>query len=377
MKIGLITTLNTNIGDDFIREGICNLLSSIFHDRSLEFVPVNKHQPFTVFKPFHPARLVQGLRLPVGGSFINGAANFLAKSGKSRFDDCSLIVQCGAPVLWPNCNKSEWAEPLWYSVIGRLHKKIPVLNLAAGSCYPWEKQPEKIDDPEDANFLKTISLYCEATTSRDVLAQKLFASIGVKTKFLPCTALLAGGTGRKPGEYRDFILVNYMPGGGHYDWGQHNDPRAWEKTVAALISNLKKKHKVAMLCHNEDERRAAAELAPDLQIIFPNTPEEYFSAVAGAKAAVCNRLHASVGMAGIGIPSIAIGTDTRLLMVDALGIPALYIKDATLEKMEGSLNRILENREAESQRLLALRERVWKEYVELIKKSLIKTAKQI
>jgi hypothetical protein len=53
-------------------------------------------------------------------------------------------VQCGAPVLWPNCNKCEWAEPLWYSVIGRLHKKTPVLNLAAGSCYPWEKQPEKI-----------------------------------------------------------------------------------------------------------------------------------------------------------------------------------------------------------------------------------------
>jgi hypothetical protein len=132
-----------------------------------------------------------------------------------------------------------------------------------------------------------------------------------------------------------------------------------------------------MLCHNEDERRAASKLAPDLPIIFPKTPEEYFSAVAGAKAAVCNRLHASVGMAGIGIPSIAIGTDTRLLMVDAIGIPALYIKDATLEKMEASLNRILENREAESQRLLALRERVWNEYVELIKKSLKKSAKQI
>lgn len=377
MKIGLITTLDTNIGDDFIREGICNLLRSIFHDRPLEFVPVNKHQPFTVFNPLHPARLAQGLRLPVGGRFINRAADLLARTGKSRFDDCGFIVQCGAPVLWPDCNRCEWAGPLWYSVVGRLHEKIPVLNLAAGSCYPWEKQPEKIDNPLDARFLKTISSYCKATTVRDTLARKLFASIGVEAKFLPCTALLAGGTGRKPGAYRDFILINYMPGGGHYDWGQSIDASSWDRAMSALVSNLKKKHKVAMLCHNETERRAASELAPDLPIIFPKTPEEYFDAVAGAKAAVCNRLHASVGMAGIGIPSIAIGTDTRLLMVDAIGVPALYVKDATLEKMEESLNRILANKEAESQRLLALRERVWNEYVELIKKYLKKPAKQI
>jgi hypothetical protein len=375
MKIGLITTLNTNIGDDFIREGICTVLRGVFRDRTLEFVPVNKHQPFTVFPPLHPARLLDGVRLPVGGRFVGVAANLFARAGKSRFDDCDLIVQCGAPVLWPNCSKCEWAGPLWYSVVGRLHKKIPVMNLAAGSCYSWENQPEKVDDMEDANFLRTIGSYCAVTTSRDVLAKKLFASVAVEASFLPCTALLAGGTGRKPGEYSDFILINYMPGGGHYDWGQHNDPHAWEKTVAALISNLKKKHRVAMLCHNEAERRAAGELAQDLPIIFPKTPEEYFTAVAGAKAAVCNRLHASVGMAGIGIPSIAIGTDTRLLMVDAVGLPALYVKDATLEKMEESLDRILANREAENKRLLALRERTLKGYTELVKKSLEKSAK--
>lgn len=377
MRIGLITTLNTNIGDDFIREGICNLLKSIFADRELEFVPVNKHQPFTVFPSLHPVRIAEaGSRLPVGGKYMQGVADRLAKTGRSRFDSCDLIVQCGAPVLWPGCHKCEWAEPLWYSVVGRLYDKIPVLNLAAGSCYPWEKQPEKIENSADAHFLQTISSYCEATTARDALAQKLFASIGVEASFLPCTALLAGGTGRKPGDYRDFILINYMPGGGHYDWGQKIDPSAWGRTMSALISNLTKKHKVAMLCHNETERRAASELAPDLPVIFPKTPEEYFAAVAGAKAAICNRLHASVGMAGIGIPSIAIGTDTRLLMVDAIGVPALYVKDATLEKTEETMNGILANREAESQRLLALRERVWQEYIALVQKT-VKTGERI
>lgn len=371
MRIGLITTLDTNIGDDFIREGICRVLRHVFSDREIEFIPVNKHQPFTVFPSLHPAKIAEaGVRLPVGGRFMGNAANVLAKTGRSRFDDCDLIVQCGAPVLWPDCNRCEWAEPLWYAVVGRLHKKIPVLNLAAGSCYPWEDQPEKIENQADAQFLRTISSYCVATTTRDVLAEKLFTSIGVKTTFLPCTALLAGGTGRKPGEYHDYIVINYMPGGGHYDWGQKIDPTVWDKAVSALISKLKKKHKVAMLCHNDAEKNAAVQIAPGLPIILPKTPDEYFSNVSGAKAAVCNRLHASVGMAGLGIPSIAVGTDTRLLMVDAIGVPALYVKDATLEKMNSYLEKILANREAESRRLLALRAQVWHQYVELVKKSL-------
>lgn len=371
MKIGLITTLDTNIGDDFIREGICRVLRHVFQGRELEFVPVNKHKPFTVFPERHPARLAEAAtHLPVGGRFLGGAAKMLARTGQSLFDDCGLIVQCGAPVLWPDCHKCEWAGPLWHSVVGRLHEKIPVLNLAAGSCYPWEDQPQKIDNHADAHFLKTISSYCVATTSRDVLAERLFSSIGVKSTFIPCTALLAGDEDLKPGRYRDFILVNYMPGGGHYDWGQSIDPASWDKALAALISRLREKHDVAMLCHNEAELKAAGQVAPGLPTILPRTPQEYFSAVAGAKAAVCNRLHASVGMAGIGIPSIAVGTDTRLLMVDAIGIPAIYVKDATLEKMETELNRILANREAESKRLLSLRERVFRQYVELVRKSL-------
>ncbi len=40
------------------------------------------------------------------------------------------------------------------------------------------------------------------------------------------------------------------------------------------------------------------------------TPQEYFEAVTTAKAALCNRMHAAVGLAGLGIPAIAVGSDT-------------------------------------------------------------------
>jgi hypothetical protein len=62
-------------------------------------------------------------------------------------------------------------------------------------------------------------------------------------------------------------------------------------------------------------------------------------------------------------------------MVEAIGVPALYVKDATLERIEEKLNALLANREAEVRRLLALRERVWAQYTGLVRKSLNKTAK--
>lgn len=54
MKIGLISTINTNIGDDFIRQGICLLLKKVFKNHEIEFININKHTPLTVYPKWHP-----------------------------------------------------------------------------------------------------------------------------------------------------------------------------------------------------------------------------------------------------------------------------------------------------------------------------------
>ena len=44
---------------------------------------------------------------------------------------------------------------------------------------------------------------------------------------------------------------------------------------------------------------------------------------------MCNRLHAAVALAGTrDSPLVSVGTDTRLLMVAAIGLPYRYVKDA-------------------------------------------------
>jgi polysaccharide pyruvyl transferase WcaK-like protein len=290
--------------------------------------------------------------------------------GFSRFDDCDLIVQCGAPVFWPNCNVNEWAKPLWHDIIGRLHEKIPVINLAAGSCYPWERQPSAIDLPEDEKYIQAILDYCRLTTVRDQLSRTLCKTLGRKTPLIPCSAFLAGKGRKVQSNDSSYILINYMTGGGHYSWDQGIDNAKWEETVKMLIFRLGKRHRLALLCHDEPEFSLAKLIAPHLPVFYPKTLKEYFDCISGAKFAICSRMHASVGMAGLGIPSVAIGTDTRLLMVSELGLGTHYVKNIDAATLEGETEEALKSLAAERERLIALQEKTWEAYISVIREVL-------
>lgn len=374
MQIGLITTLNTNIGDDLIREGICLILRNIFKDLQVRFVLVNKHQPLTVYPKWHPVSLIRPLvhLMPRGRVKVqNWATRPFYKLGLSFFDKCDIIVQCGTPVVWPGCSRCEWAEPLWHQVVGRLSRKgVPVLNLGAGSCYPWEKQPHQVSDERDALYLRKILEYCRITTVRDKLAQHLFETLGQYCPLLPCPALLAGRPIINRQTNGDFVVINFMEKGGHYDWGQNIDPMVWRSTIREVIEKIRKHHQVLFLCHDKKEYSLASELDPTVPRFLPKDFQEYFFVLSRAKVGLCNRLHASIALASIGIPSVAVGTDTRLLMVETVGLPYFYVKEATVEKLEEALQHLLINREKERERLFMLREQTWNQYVEIVKRAL-------
>jgi hypothetical protein len=74
-------------------------------------------------------------------------------------------------------------------------------------------------------------------------------------------------------------------------------------------------------------------------------------------------MHASVALAGMGIPSVAIGTDTRLLMVKRLGLPFFPVKEASASALESTVEGLLLRRGEEEERLLALREETWQTYL--------------
>jgi hypothetical protein len=365
MKVGLITTLNTNIGDDLIRAGVMRLLEALLPSH-LSLVVVNKHDPMTVYPP---GSLGRTARLLPPSRFRRRAQNLTARLTDmlhSRFETCDLIVQCGAPVIYPGCSKGEWSAPLWYGVIRKVHQRIPVFNLAAGSAYSWEHCPETIPGGTDATYAQDIHSFSRLTTARDQLTEKLFASVGASAPLIPCTAFLASGPiSPRPERTSGPIILNYMPGGGHYSFGEDIDASRWRRIFLELVKRLRKRHALVLLCHHVRELRAAEALGTGLPVrLADSSVSEYFSKVCDARLVISNRLHASVAIAGMGVPTMGIGTDTRMLMLDPLGLPYDYVEDVTAEALEEEAEAMLLSSPTERERLLQLREVVTTRYLE-------------
>ncbi len=88
--------------------------------------------------------------------------------------------------------------------------------------------------------------------------------------------------------------------------------------------------------------------------------------LAEATIGICNRIHAVIALAGLGVPSVAIGTDTRLLAVEALNLPYVYVKEATVEKLEDALQNLVTSRKQQRERLLTLQEQTWAQYIDVV-----------
>lgn len=373
MRIGLITTLNTNIGDDFIREGICRTLRQLSPDEPIEFITINKHEPLALYPRWHPVRI---LRAPFwrrcGLRNVAGIFSYLFTGlGFTSFDSCSAIVQCGAPVYWPECaTTTAWRKRIWKEVIQRLHKKIPVINIAAGACYPFERMPMEFETPADTHYARWIHRLCCATTVRDPLAQKLLQKAGCKAELIPCSAFLFTTPEQARPDPDGPVLINYMRGAGHYEWGQQISADRWEKIIRELIQRLSTRHRVALFCHDQEEHDLARQIAPQCEAIFPKSHREYAALLGNAKAAICNRLHASVALAGMGIPSVSVGTDSRLLMVTQLGLPAHYVKDVSVDLLESDLEKAIANQAFIARRLEGLQIATREQYAELFRRTL-------
>ena len=368
MRVGLITTLGTNIGDDLIREGVVTLLRHHLAGGDLTLVPVNKHRPHTVYPVSHPIRWIPA-RSDLPRSVVRGRRRLvarLARGGRSRFDRCDLIVQCGAPVFWPGCAESEWAGPLWEDIVERLARSVPALNLAAGSCYPWNQRLEPLIGDADAAFIRRILETCRLTTVRDAVSERLLERLGRTVPRLPCTAFVSAMGQHAVMDDGGYVLLNFMPGGGHYDWGQGIDRERWASVMRACATSLGRRHRIAFLCHDAREVEAAGRLVPGARTFHPRTVAEYLLVVREAKFAICNRMHAAVAMAGLGIPSVAVCTDTRLHMVAELGLPIAFVDDVTAASLLETSETLLRDRHREQERLLALREATFARYLALI-----------
>lgn len=337
-RVCLISTVKHNVGDDFVRAGILCLLREVLEE--VEAVVIHKHFPASVRGA--PWRNLDKLTRNVPNLLdwrarLAHAADVLPLDPeKDLVLGSDLVVQCGAPVYWKNswstCAHTEWFAPLierrWKTLEGR----VSLLNLGAGSCQSWGSDGSEIAaDMECRSFIDRFTRWSALTTVRDALAQSIVRSCGHEVPLLPCPSIFApGALGLEPGE-GEYIALNYMPQGGHYDLAGDGAGvrQRWEDAFCRTARQLAQQHACMMICHDRHELAEAQRLLPEIPRFFSTEWEEYLKAYSRCRLALVNRVHGAVVTAAMGRPVLLVGNDTRLYTAaEVPGITVLPLAEA-------------------------------------------------
>ncbi|MDA9508845.1 hypothetical protein XI09_30245 [Bradyrhizobium sp. CCBAU 11386] len=249
-----------------------------------------------------------------------------------------------------------------------------MLDAAIGSGFPLERIPERLS-PEDENFYRAATSLVSAITVRESEAVRLYATIGVQAPLIPCIAIASGRWFERIRNEPDavaeravdggIVIVNFQAKGSNTDWNQRVDPAAWMELVRCVIADLRADgRRVELVCHSAYEHRLAKQLAPDLPAHFPKTEEEYGKVMARAAVGFVSRIHAGIALAGVGVPSLVVGNDTRIGTTAEMGLPSYFTKHLSREIALAEIRKLLSSADSERDRLRALREDALTRYVE-------------
>lgn len=363
MKVAIITTLRHNVGDDFVRVGIQHLLRQSLPGAELRIECIHKHAPITVRHGFERIR-----RERVSRRWDRRLPKWLTRD---RIREADLLIQSGAPVYWchpgAHCAENEWFQPLVRDRYVAFGRRIPFLNLAAGSAQGYHSRGEEFARCElDKAYIREFHGLCQVTTVRDRLAQDILRSLGLEAPMIPCSSIFAvKELGIRPAE-GEFVALNYMEGGGHYDWELDLQAARWEEVFRAFYRELRQRERCLFICHNEAEAAAARKIDPEAPIFLSSRFEDYPAIYAKAKYGILNRIHGAFMLASLGKPSFVIGTDTRALMTAEIGLRHAYTNEVDLDRLRAEEKHLQETADSFPARFEAIREKALKDYQEAL-----------
>jgi hypothetical protein len=352
VKIGFLTTLGLNVGDEFIREGIRAILDRI----GLEYYPlyVDKHDE---------------------SSLVGHREDEVIRVA-DKYWDSEVFIQAGAPVYWHLMNgtstslTSEWYEWAWQNRIlnASRHDHPLFINLGAGSCQPWgDDGTQFIQNQDCARYARGVADRSLLTVVRDPVASNILTSLSIPHSALPCPAFLAAERHLPSRPSTNTFGVNMMPLGTHYDLKGDFNRERWYLHCHQLVTKLRRFGNVLFICHDAQEKEFARSLATSRECIYHSpTWRDYFDVYAACHIVIANRVHGAVCAAGFGVPSIILGNDTRARIGDYIGLRIFNSGIDSIADIIAAVRFLSENRSKESDRLLRLREATLRQYAELL-----------
>lgn len=337
-RICFITSLDVNVGDEFIREGICSFFDEIYGD----WLPyyVNKVGLDTIYTKIKDEKEV------IGDKLVNA----------------DIVVQAGAPVYWKigesTCYNVEWADELWFKRIFKLGPSKPILNIAAGSCQPYPDIPATfLNDPKCVDFARKAASSCVWTSVRDPLASQILYALDIEHAVLPCSAFHAARRVNPAPVVNNLVGINLMPYGGHFRLKDDLNNDVWMESIYSFLRQLRSRHRIMFIAHDRMEVEFMDQFKSGDEVVFHSRDyHDYFQAYASCQVVLANRVHGAVCAAGFGRPAIIVGNDTRLQIGDYIGLPSRYVGNVSSEEIVHLVEESFSHCDNEQERLLALRE---------------------
>ncbi|MBK5276441.1 MAG: polysaccharide pyruvyl transferase family protein [Desulfuromonadales bacterium] len=352
MKTSIITTINHNVGDDFVREGIQFLLRQAFGCSN--FSLIHKHIPLTV-RPEWEWYYLSGLsrlldRLPrAKGLFWSRLIDRLpCNAATDKILTADLLVQSGAPVYWKGAHTNEWFEPLIRNRYCAITRNVPFLNIGAGTCLPYHSEGSEIlSDPECTAYIRELHALSTVTTLRDSLSHSILNRLGLDAPVLPCPSIFARDNLKVDPKIPEYIVLNFMPLGGHYDFGQAISSAMWEKTFADFYRSVSCRERVLFVCHDTREYAHVHRIAPGAPRFIGQSARDYLEVYSRARYFIGCRVHGAFATASFGRPAFIVGSDTRARMTEQIGLQNVFVSDTSPDVLLDAADRL---------------NRTWKEY---------------
>ena len=331
MIVTFITTVDHNVGDDFVREGIKYLIKQVLTQTDLHFQNIHKHSPITVRHGFEWFKNIKISKY----AFPSQKLDVLLPLGltKDKILESDIVIQSGAPVYW--CHKeygSHCADNEWFDVLVRRrflkNKKAKLLNIAAGSCQEFASDgTEFMQCSKDIKYIKEFYSIASLTTVRDSLAQKILALIGLDAPIIPCPSIFAIDEYALKPQEKKYLVINYMKTAGHYTFSKGIESDKWFNELKSFYSYVKSKENILFVCHNEQEVIDARKIDPKVDIFYSNNFLDFMKVYGSAKYGIMNRVHGAFLMASYGAPSFIVGNDSRAKMASEIGLESMFIND--------------------------------------------------
>lgn len=355
-----------NPGDDMVRDGQRRLFGQFPGLASASWRTVDRYHPGTWIPSFPPAlAAMHPKRFWPLWAFWPVRGNRLAA--------CDLLVNASGPLMFAGRTFHSLVEP-WALLLPRVLRAPGApsfLNLAFGTNFSRLACDERgrAVPPGQKLLARRLCGAAALTTCRDGLASRIMASCRLPHETLPCPSLFAAAFHAVRGHPQGFVALNFHPKGNRSRHEREVPDFPWIEAFRGLVARLRAGgHRLRFVFHEAAEEGMARQWL-DVRAgegFLPKTNAEFLRAYAAADAAVTCRVHGVYAAASCGVPAIGIGSDSRLLMVDLLGLPRFHCSRVTADELHAALRSLLEEAAPHRRRLLALVSDTEQRYLELL-----------